>query len=220
MLKLVIGGAASGKSAFAQRMIEEDYGAGSASPSVCPTSPVFEDGETGELIYLATMKTEDEESLLRVRRHLDMRDGRGYRTIELPRDIERAQDLMRPGSFVLIEDMTNLCANEMFSGDVIPSDDGGLGALSDKIVSGIEKLCAYCAEVVAVTGELCSDGAGYGRGLQRHFETEDGDSSRDLTYDYLKLLSEVNYRLAKRAAYVAEIVCGLPSVFKDDCSAL
>ena len=51
MLKLVIGGAASGKSEFAQRLIEEDAGG-------------------RELVYLATMESKDSESLATIERHL------------------------------------------------------------------------------------------------------------------------------------------------------
>ena len=64
MLKLVIGGAASGKSEFAQRLIEED-------------------ARGGELVYLATMEAKDRESLARIERHLRLREGRGYATLIL-----------------------------------------------------------------------------------------------------------------------------------------
>ncbi len=179
MLKLVIGGAASGKSEFAQRLIEEDAGG-------------------GELVYLATMEARDKESLTRIERHVRLREGRSYRTVECCRDIGRAAELIKEGSFVLIEDITNLCANEMFSdrGTVIRDVLG----LAGRITDGIERLCetAGSGEAVAVTGELFSDTNVY-----------EGD-----VRTYLKLLSEVNRRLAERAQYVAEIVCGLPNRLK------
>ena len=179
MLKLVIGGAASGKSEFAQRLIEED-------------------ARGGELVYLATMEAKDRESLARIERHLSLREGRGYRTLECFRDIEGAAELVKEGSFVLIEDITNLCANEMFPGpETVIRDASGLAR---RITDGIERLCAALGngEAVAVTGELFSDGRVY-----------DGDVRA-----YFKLLSEVNFKLAERAEYVAEIVCGLPNRLK------
>ncbi len=196
MLKLIIGGAASGKSGFAQNLIEED-------------------AKTGELVYLATMEAQDPESLKRIEKHIGMREGKGYRTIEQARDIEKASEGIKKGSFVLIEDITNLCANEMFPvcyNEAYEKDlfdksdtDRSIKQLTQKITEGIEELCLSLegGEVVAVTGELFSDTASY---------------DEDVTA-YLKLLSGVNYELAKRADYVAEIICGLPNVIKgkNDC---
>ena len=179
MLKLVIGGAASGKSEFAQRLIEEDAGG-------------------RELVYLATMEAKDSESLARIERHLRLREGRGYRTLERLKDIGGAAELVKKGSFVLLEDITNLCANEMFPDpETVIRDAPGLAR---RITGGIERLCEALGDagVVAVTGELFSDGRIY-----------DGDVRA-----YLELLSEVNHELAERAGYVAEIVCGLPDRLK------
>ena len=179
MLKLVIGGAASGKSEYAQKLIEKD-------------------AKGRELVYLATMEAKDRESLARIERHLKLREGLGFCTLERFRDIGSAAALVREGSFVLIEDITNLCANEMFPdpGTVIRD----VGGLAEKITDGIEKLCMALGsgEAVAVTGELFSDGKVYDEDVMT----------------YLKLLSEVNYRLAERAFQVDEIVCGLPDRLK------
>ncbi|MCR4656280.1 MAG: bifunctional adenosylcobinamide kinase/adenosylcobinamide-phosphate guanylyltransferase [Lachnospiraceae bacterium] len=244
MLKLIIGGAESGKSAYAQRLIETDHQSFQKSfqksfQNGFRKKAVGSNELRGELIYLATMDLPkepgalDRESLGRIERHVKMREGKGYRLIERPKDPGETVHMLSPDSFVLIEDITNLCANEMFLGDpddmlqgtglagktddakdtenrrsdtaAVEGKDAGsdnfyIDRLSEKIVSGIDMICKQCREAVAVTGELCSDGILY--------EKE--------TVLYLKLLSRVNYELARRADYVAEIVCGLANVIKDE----
>ena len=94
MEALVYGGAASGKSRYAEDLL-------------CALS-----GE-GPRIYLATMEAMDEESRARVRRHRALRQNKGFSTLECPRDLG---GLTIPvGSSVLLEDLGNLWANELFS---------------------------------------------------------------------------------------------------------
>ena len=68
MEALVYGGAASGKSRYAEDLL-------------CALS-----GE-GPRIYLATMEAMDEESRARVRRHRALRQNKGFSTLECPRDL-------------------------------------------------------------------------------------------------------------------------------------
>lgn len=92
MLSLVIGGAASGKSAFAEHLI-----------LAAPSRP---------LLYAATMEPFGEEARRRIARHRCLRDGKGFVTFETP----RAADLARlPAGGVLLECLTTLTANECFS---------------------------------------------------------------------------------------------------------
>ena len=90
MTALVFGGAASGKSGWAEDLI-------------C-TLP-----RTGPLIYLATMEPGGGEAAERIRRHRALRAGKGFScTVERPRDL--AGWAPPAGSAVLLED------NELFSG--------------------------------------------------------------------------------------------------------
>ena len=90
MEALVYGGAASGKSRYAEDLL-------------CALS-----GE-GPRIYLATMEAMDEESRARVRRHRALRQNKGFSTLECPRDLD---GLTIPvGSSVLLEDLGNLIKN-------------------------------------------------------------------------------------------------------------
>ena len=114
MEALVYGGAASGKSRYAEDLL-------------CALSC------EGPRIYLATMEAMDEESRARVRRHRALRRNKGFSTLECPRDLG---GLTIPvGSSVLLEDLGNLWANELFS----PSGFDPDGALL-RTAEGLERL--------------------------------------------------------------------------------
>jgi adenosylcobinamide kinase/adenosylcobinamide-phosphate guanylyltransferase len=129
MLTLVIGGAASGKSAFAE--------------SLCMQSPL-------PRTYLATMQVWDAECAARVARHRAMRQQKQFATVECPRGLE-AIALPQRGT-VLLEDLGNLAANELY-------DPAGAGeAAADVVLRGIEVLRAQCEELILVTNEVFSGG--------------------------------------------------------------
>ena len=102
MMTLVMGGSGSGKSAWA-----EAYTVSLSS---------------GKKYYLATMQVTDAESAGKAERHRCLRAGKGFVTIEQPRDIAQAAGRMtgekREERTALLECMSNLTANEMFSGAV------------------------------------------------------------------------------------------------------
>ena len=166
MLTLVIGGAASGKSEFAEGLVL-------ASP--CE-----------KRIYIATMQPMDAECRARIERHRLMRAEKCFETIECYTDLAGAQ--VPSGSVVLLECMSNLCANEMFG-----SSGSGKNAESE-ILRGVESLTAHCGELIAVSNEVFSGGSGYGAD----------------TLEYMRLLGSVNRGVAAMADRVCEVVCGIP----------
>lgn len=166
MFTLVIGGSASGKSEYAEKLVTS---------------------QSGKRIYLATMQVWDEESKKRVDRHIKMRAGKGFETIECPLCLSDAP--VPPGSNVLLEDLDNLTANELFS------DNGG-GASS--VIEGVFAVLEKCADLTVVSGEVFSGGTEY----------------LDDTLSYLKTAASVNRKLAEKADRVIEVVCGLPNVLK------
>ena len=91
MLTLIIGGAASGKSAYAESLVLK----------------------TGlPRYYLATMQVWDAECAARVEKHRKMRAQKQFETLECPLHLDR---LSLPGrGTVLLEDLGNLTANELY----------------------------------------------------------------------------------------------------------
>ena len=67
----------------------------------------------GERIYVATMQVWDAESRKRVERHRVMQPEKGFRTVEQP---VRLGDAGPRRAVVLLEDLSNLAANEWFDG--------------------------------------------------------------------------------------------------------
>lgn len=177
MLILVTGGSGSGKSAFAEQKAVS-LAAG------------------GELVYLATMQVYGEEGKKKVERHRQLRRGKGFETIERPVRVDRAE----PGedATVLLECMSNLMANEMFSPDPPEEKEGGGEEAWRRILRQIEVLYSKCRHLVIVTGEVFSDGAAYEEG----------------TLDYIRQLGEVNCRLGRKAEEVWEVVYGIPLSLK------
>lgn len=82
------------------------------------------------------MQIWDEEMQAKVARHHRMRQGKGFTTIEQPTALEQAASQMEPEAAVLLECMSNLAANEMFSREQ-PVDRETVIA---KILQGIEFL--------------------------------------------------------------------------------
>ena len=169
MLILVSGGSASGKSKYAEDLV-------AAAPA-------------GPRLYVATMEVWDEESRRRVERHRAMRAGKVFRTEERPRRLEELT--APPGAVALLEDLSNLTANEWFG------PEGRAGAF-DRVLSGVEKLSREAACTVVVTNELFSDGVAYDRE----------------TADYLDCVARLNRAVAARADQVYEVVCGIPVCWK------
>ena len=97
-MTLILGGSGSGKSAYA-----EDYLLRAA-------------GDKNKY-YIATMQIRDAEMQAKVDRHHRLRQGKGFTTIEQPTELEQAVLQMEPAGAVLLECMSNLTANEMFSGE-------------------------------------------------------------------------------------------------------
>ena len=132
MMILCVGGAASGKSAWAE--------------SFCLSLP-------GPWYYLATMQQDGAESRARIKRHRALRAGKGFLTLERERDLA-GLCIPKTGT-VLLECVGNLTANEMFSGPIFPSDP------FPPVIQGIKALAAQGHHLVLVSYEVGGDGGGY-----------------------------------------------------------
>ena len=191
MLHIVYGGSASGKSSYAESFALSLQG-------------------DGRLLYIATMypykwnTTEiDPETMQRIERHRAMRADKGFDTVECYRHVEHI--VTKRQDVLLLECMSNLLANEMY---LEPDADAGSGMsktmspVSKKIVQALIDLSTRVQDVVIVTNDVFSDGG-------------------NLTYDestreYVKNLAQINCALAREAATVTEVVCGIPVKIKGD----
>ena len=191
MLHIVYGGSASGKSSYAESFAMSLQG-------------------EGRLLYIATMypykwnTTEiDPETMQRIERHRAMRADKGFDTVECYWHVEHI--VAKRQDVLLLECMSNLLANEMY---LEPDSNAGsdmaetMSPVSNKIVQALVNLSTRVQDVVIVTNDVFSDGG-------------------SLTYDestreYVKNLAEINCALAREAATVTEVVCGIPVIVKEN----
>ena len=132
MLTLVIGGAASGKSLYAESL------------TLKLPLPRY---------YVATMQVWDEECAKRVQKHRAMRKEKQFETIESPISLDKIKIPNR--GTVLLEDLGNLTANELY-------DPNGAGANTAKtVLHGIETVYKQCEHLIIVGNEVFSGGMNY-----------------------------------------------------------
>ncbi|MGN0364212.1 MAG: bifunctional adenosylcobinamide kinase/adenosylcobinamide-phosphate guanylyltransferase [Bilifractor sp.] len=171
MIHLVTGGAGSGKSAFAEQQL-------------------LAFGE-GRRIYIATMfPGSDPENAERIRRHRERRKEMHFETLECPQNLAEAE--IPEHANVLLEDVGNLVANEMF----LPNASG-IHAVNS-VLDGINHLFDTAENLVIVTNEINSDGADYD----------------NATRMYQQFMGLVNQELGLLADKVTEVVYGIPLTVK------
>ena len=141
MLTLVIGGAASGKSEYAERLVLQ-----TALPRY----------------YLATMQVWDAECAARVEKHRRMRAEKQFETLECPLHLGTVH-LPARGT-ALLEDLGNLTANELY--DPAGADEAAASAILD----GLDRLAAQCEHLVVVSNEVFSGGANYAGDTDRYLK--------------------------------------------------
>lgn len=193
MITLVTGGSGSGKSAYAESLLYS-----------CE----------GIRYYIATMQIYDAEGEKKVERHRKLRAGKGFLTIESPMNVGKIQFVCAGESgqaqyrqeterkvqgssekkSALLECMSNLTANEMFTKDGMKSEE----EVVEKIVSEIQTLSQKLDNLVIVTNNVFEDGVIYDAG----------------TMEYLRALGRINAALARLADRVAEVVVGIPVELK------
>ena len=172
---LVLGGSSSGKSNFAE--------------SLASTS--------GNNFYLATMERPDarsaycKEIMKRIETHRKNREGKGFITIEIERDIEEKANkaIGERADLILLESLSSLLSNEMFKDDVVLSEE----SCEEKIFAALDLLLKKTRRLVIVSDEIFSDGIIYD----------------ELTRQYLRSLSALHVKITKEAAAVYEVYYGI-----------
>lgn len=169
MISLIIGGSGSGKSEYAEALCIE---------------------EPGSRLYIATMEPFGEEGRAKIRRHHQLRSGKGFDTFECYTNLEAAN--LEYYDVILLECVSNLVANEMYS-------ENGSRLPQASIVNGILHLSQCCSSLVIVTNNTCED-------LQEY--------SQEMV-QYQKELGALNQKLANISDRVIEIHCGYPLIYKE-----
>ena len=196
MLYLVTGGSGSGKSAYAEDLAVQ----------------LKNQTRDGSLYYMATMHCYDEESRNRIKRHQDMRKDKGFQTIE--QELFLGKNEMGDGFFqksflqrgcknngtFLLEDLSNLLANEMYIGKRKElfyegnQMEGGKASGERQLLDTIKAIVNHGKHLVIVTNEIFSDGMIYDK------DTE----------NFMRQLAFLNCEIGKVADGVIEVVCGIP----------
>ena len=133
MTALILGGAASGKSGYAEGLVT----AACAVPR----------------IYIATMQPFDAECRARIARHRAMRAEKRFETIECYTGL--ADVHLPQNANVLLECVGNLAANELYS-------PGGAGENARAaILRGVRGLAVQAENLVIVSNEVCTGGRQY-----------------------------------------------------------
>lgn len=193
MVEVVIGGSGSGKSAYAESLLQNYI---------------------ENKFYIATMQVWGEEGQRKVERHKKLRAGKNFITLEKTRDVSeliteiaklteeekpvteeepaKKDNIMKNviNKVALLECMSNLVANEMFGDDEIIGAD----AVAEKILKEIKELSEVFQHFVIVTNNVMEDGIMYDEG----------------TREYIKALGMVNQGISQMADSVVEVVVGIP----------
>ena len=157
-LILVSGENNSGKSLFAENLVAKS---------------------TGKRYYIATMIAKTAQNRKRIQKHKKQRENLSFVTLEVPYSLSECN--VEKDSVVLLEDVSNLVANNLFD-----KDRGHDGVFAD-----ILNLTDRCALVVAVTisGIVSSD--------------YDGETAM-----YIDSLNNINERLKKEASVCINMADG------------
>lgn len=142
MRTLVIGGAASGKSEYAEAL------------ALLMPEP---------RIYIATMMPFDKEDITRIEKHRMMRAEKRFYTMERYTDM-KSLALPERGT-VLLECLGNLTANELFS------ENGARSGAFDAVMLGIEAIETQCDNLVVVSNDVFSGGSAYTEETLRYLKT-------------------------------------------------
>ena len=188
MMELVTGGSGSGKSAYAEKIICEKH------RQLCGTA------EKPPLYYIADMVPYGPETEKKIEAHRKMRAGKGFATIEwyvdLPGRILGSDSPDLKGSYVLLECISNLTANEMYE----PGGAENTGKDTVKcIIRGVQMLKERCAHLVVVTNDVFRESV---------------PDSEEMTA-YKDNLGTISRALAKMADRVTEVVFGVPVCIKE-----
>jgi len=136
------------------------------------------------LYYIATMNATDHEDDERIVRHREERHGWGFTTIEQWRNIENILQICDPRGTFLLDSLTALLANEMFTSDSCIHANA-----YEKIATGLTEILSQINNIVIVSDYIYSDAIVY----------------NPLTEQYRKSLAALDRLVAEHCDVVLEV---------------
>jgi adenosylcobinamide kinase/adenosylcobinamide-phosphate guanylyltransferase len=165
----ISGGCKNGKSGFAQDIAVNIAGG-------------------GKLYYVATMIPCDGEDRERIKSHIENRAGLGFETLECERDIMSCLAKADKGGAFLVDSVTALLLNEMFSGTYDVADRDAAGRCRAELISFAQSV----ANAVFVSDYIYSDAERYD----------------DFTENYRRSLALIDRAMAAQCETVLEMSVG------------
>lgn len=196
MMILVVGGSGSGKSSYAEK-VTVSLAQESVKEITKSENTSLSDFKLNiaKKYYLATMQVFDDEGRKKVDRHRKLRNGKGFFTIEQPVRISSALEKMEDGDrAVLLECISNLTANEMFSEKKAMTEI----QVTENVIRDIKMLKEQTNHLVVVSNNVFEDGITYD----------------ETTTKYIRAMGKINQKLAALADRVVEVVEGIPVIIK------
>lgn len=142
------------------------------------------------------MCANDTESKQRIERHRKMRADKSFQTIE----VSKAIDSIAVGSdsVVLLECLSNLLANEMFSNNTAAYSVSSL-------LQQIRHLQSHCQHLIVVSNEIFSDGICYDLSTTQYLSDLGYPASRTVPHCQRNLWSGMRYSnfLSERRSYMS-----------------
>ncbi len=146
----------------------------------------------GPLYYIATMIPHDEEDIKRIRRHVASRAGMGFLTLEQGTDVARCLDRADPDGAFLLDSVTALLSNEMWS------ENGYDPRAGERTSEELRELARRAKNIVFVSDFIYSDAG--------HYD--------EYTEAYRQALALCDRVLAQECDTVVEVISTNPIVYK------
>ena len=143
--------------------------------------------------YIATLEPRDNEQWECVKAHRKARRGMGFATIECPRSLASVLNTADNGGVFLLDSVTALLSNEMFSANGTMDRSAGERTARDLALS-LDRV----HHAVIVSDYIYSDGMDYS----------------ESTVNYEKALAMLDCLLAEKCDCVVEICAGIPVIHK------
>ncbi len=188
MIIFISGGAKNGKTTLGQDLAVQ-LAAGSGGNGLDGIEASAPAAGAAPHYYVATMIPADDEDRKRIRRHIDDRNGMGFETIEVGRNILSCLESADTDGTFLLDSVTALLLNELFSDPL--SSEMDLEA-ARKCGTDIADFAGSVKNAVIISDYIFSDAARYD----------------EVTETYRRCLADIDRKIAAISDVVIEVSAG------------